>query len=194
MLDSEAICQRCHYQPGFGTYPSSSLLARDPGRVRAWELEARDAAVGSSFAEHVMAAYRFLVRFHAPGDSVYIFGFSRGGYVALLVAEMLDYIGLLGAENEALIQFAWQLFAGWKKRCTRRDTAQGRQEEQYSTMKMFRETYCRPVDRIRFLGLFDAVSSIPRSEVRRSKLQFPYTTRTTAKVGSACGQHRRAAR
>lgn len=182
MLDSEAICQRCHYQPGFGTYPSSSLLARDPGRVRAWELEARDAAVGSSFAEHVMAAYRFLVRFHSPGDSVYIFGFSRGGYVALLVTEMLDHIGLLGAGNEALIQFAWQLFAGWKKRCTRRDTARGKREEQYSTMKAFRETFCRPVARIRFLGLFDAVNSIPRIEVRRSKLQFPYTTRTTAKV------------
>ncbi|RMJ24198.1 hypothetical protein PHISP_04930 [Aspergillus sp. HF37] len=165
MLDSEAICQRCHYQPGFGTYPSSSLLARNPGRVRAWELKARDAAVGSSVAQHVMAAYRFL---------------SGGGYVALLVAEMLDHIGLLGAGNEALIQLAWQLFARWKMRCTSRDT--GKREEQYSTMKAFRETFCRPLAQIRFLGLFDAVNSIPCIEVRRNKLQFPYTTCTTAKV------------
>lgn len=182
MLDAEAVYQRWYYQPGFGTYPSSNLLAQNPGRVRAWKLEAEDAAVGTSYAQHVMAAYKFLVRFYSPGDCVYMFGFSRGAYVALLTAEMVDHIGLLGSGNEELIRFAWQIFAVWKRRCARRDTKWEKREEQYQTMKTFRETFCQPMARIRFLGLFDTVNSIPRSEGRRSKLEFPFTTRVTAKV------------
>ena len=47
----------------------------------------------------------------------------------------------------------------------------------------FRETFSRPVRRIRFLGLFDTVNSVPRFEnswMQRSK--FPYTARSSALV------------
>jgi uncharacterized protein (DUF2235 family) len=50
-------------------------------------------------------------------------------------------------------------------------------------MFAFRETFSRPVRRIRFLGLFDTVNSVPQFEnawLQRSK--FPYTARSTAKV------------
>lgn len=38
--------------------------------------------MGSSFDEHVVGGYRFLMRFYCPGDEIYIFGFSRGSYIA----------------------------------------------------------------------------------------------------------------
>jgi uncharacterized protein (DUF2235 family) len=50
-------------------------------------------------------------------------------------------------------------------------------------MVAFRETFSRPVRRIRFLGLFDTVNSVPQFEnawLQRSK--FPYTARSSAKV------------
>jgi len=53
----------------------------------------------------------------------------------------------------------------------------------YTFMKNFRETFSRPVHRIRFLGLFDTVNSVPRFEsawMQRTK--FPYTARSSAKV------------
>lgn len=53
----------------------------------------------------------------------------------------------------------------------------------YDFMRGFRETFSRPVRRIRFLGLFDTVNSVPRFEtawMERSK--FPYTARSSAKV------------
>ncbi len=53
----------------------------------------------------------------------------------------------------------------------------------FEFMRAFRETFSRPVKRIRFLGLFDTVNSVPRFEsawMRRS--QFPYTARSSAKV------------
>lgn len=53
----------------------------------------------------------------------------------------------------------------------------------FKFMKGFRETFSRPVRRLRFLGLFDTVNSIPRFETalfERSK--FPYSCQTSAKV------------
>ena len=53
-----------------------------------------------------------------------------------------------------------------------------------SYMKAFRETFARPVRRVRFLGLFDTVNAVPRFEqawLKRSR-GFPYTARSTARV------------
>lgn len=57
------------------------------------------------------------------------------------------------------------------------------EKELFDFMNNFRETFSRPVKRIRFLGLFDTVNSVPRFEsawMQRSK--FPYTARSSAKV------------
>lgn len=47
-------------------------------------------------------------------------------------------------------------------------------------MRAFRETFARPVRRVRFLGLFDTVNSVPKFEeawLKRSS-GFPYTARS----------------
>ncbi|PHH66009.1 hypothetical protein CDD81_534 [Ophiocordyceps australis] len=132
------------------------------------------------------------MRFYNAGDEIYMFGFSRGAYIARFLAEMLDHIGLLSHGNEEMVKFAWKAFAQWQSRQQsvrarggdQQDTkvaAQVRKMHEY--MKGFRETFSRPVGRIRFLGLFDTVNSVPRFEtawMQRSK--FPYTARTSAKV------------
>ncbi|KKY30780.1 putative short chain dehydrogenase reductase family [Diaporthe ampelina] len=147
---------------------------------------AKDSAVGSSFDQHVVGGYRFLMRFYSPGDEIYIFGFSRGAYIARFLAEMLDYVGLLSHGNEEMVAFAWKAFSQWQ---CRRTAGEGdveglkKKAEMYQFMKGFRETFSRPVRRIRFLGLFDTVNSVPRFEtawMERSK--FPYTARSSAKV------------
>ena len=38
------------------------------------------------------------------GIDIYIFGFSRGSYIARFLAEMLDYVGLLEAGNEEMVR------------------------------------------------------------------------------------------
>lgn len=142
--------------------------------------------MGSSFDEHVVGGYRFLMRFYAPGDEIYIFGFSRGAYIARFLAEMLDYVGLLSHGNEEMVAFAWKAFSQWQcRRSAGADDVEGQKKkaEMYEFMKGFRETFSRPVRRIRFLGVFDTVNSVPRFEtawMERSK--FPYTARSSAKV------------
>jgi len=140
--------------------------------------------IGSSFDQHVVGGYRFLMRFYTMGDEIYIFGFSRGAYIARFLAEMLDYVGLLSHGNEEMVSFAWKAFSQWQ--CRRTDNSPEGVEKRhamYKFLKGFRETFSRPVRRIRFLGLFDTVNSVPRFEtawMERSK--FPYTARSSAKV------------
>lgn len=131
-----------------------------------------------------MGGYKFLMRYYSCEDDLYFFGFSRGAYTARFLAEMLDHVGLLSAGNEELIRFAWKTYAKWASRKHADSEASKKEEiDLYEFMRGFRETFSRPVRRIRFLGLFDTVNSVPRFEsawMQRSK--FPYTARSSAKV------------
>ncbi|ORY56352.1 uncharacterized protein BCR38DRAFT_355945 [Pseudomassariella vexata] len=189
-LDRTAGKTDHYYQPGIGTYVISQSLSHTSigARLRSWYLKAKDSAIGSSFDQHVVGGYRFLMRFYSPGDEIYFFGFSRGAYVARFLAEMLDYVGLLSHGNEEMVVFAWKAFSHWQSRRTD-PSEEGEREkrEMYRYMKGFRETFSRPVKRVRFLGLFDTVNSVPRFEtawMQRSK--FPYTARSSAKVIRHC--------
>ncbi|KAE8159636.1 hypothetical protein BDV40DRAFT_314504 [Aspergillus tamarii] len=185
MLDRSEGNSFHYYQPGIGTYVTSKSLSSSGRfhRIRSAYLKAKDSAVGSSFADHVMGGYKFLMRYYTPGDEISFIGFSRGAYIARFLAEMLDSIGLLEAGNEELVRFAWKTFAKWQmRRDTHKDT--DKTDKLFNYMKAFRETFCRPIDpRIKFMGLFDTVNSVPAFEsawMQRSK--FPYTARSSAKV------------
>ena len=39
-----------------------------PARLNSWFQKARDSAIGSSFDEHVMGGYKFLMRYYSAGD------------------------------------------------------------------------------------------------------------------------------
>lgn len=90
------------------------------------------------------------MRYYTPEDDIYFFGFSRGAYTARFLAELLDHVGLLSAGNEELIRFAWKTFSKWQARRagnTKEDKVKER--EMYDFMRNFRETFSRPVKRIR---------------------------------------------
>jgi len=134
-----------HYdQPGIGTYVTSNSLERTGvcARFKSWYDKAKDSAIGTTFAGHVMGGYRFLMRYYSPGDDIYFFGFSRGAYTARFLAEMLDHVGLLSAGNEELSRFAWKTFSKWQ---ARRGGDKGKEAEMYTFMTDFRETFSRPV-------------------------------------------------
>lgn len=91
-----------------------------------------------------------MMRYYTPEDDIYFFGFSRGAYTARFLAEMLDHVGLLSAGNEELTRFAWKTFSKWQARRggdSRED--KDKEKEMYEFMRNFRETFSRPVKRIR---------------------------------------------
>lgn len=183
MLDAADPAYHVYYQPGIGTYVQSNTYSHTSvfTKTYSWVQKTRDSMIGSSFDQHLMAGYKFLMKYYSAGDDIYIFGFSRGSYTARFLAQMLDAVGLLPAGNEEMARFAFKAFARWQRRLDGTEEERKQKKEMYEYMSAFRETFSRPVRRIRFLGLFDTVNSVPRFEARFMKRsKFPYTARSSA--------------
>ncbi|KAL9036253.1 MAG: hypothetical protein Q9214_006216 [Letrouitia sp. 1 TL-2023] len=113
-----------------------------------------------------MGGYKFLMRCYQD-DDIFLFGFSRGAYIARFLAEMLDHVGLLSNGNEEMAYFAWKAFAQWQERQDSTEEEKQKKEQLFEYLKAFRETFSRPVRRIRFMGLFD-------TEVKRAEKPHPH--------------------
>ena len=77
------------------------------------------------------------------------------------LAEMLDHVGLLSLGNEEMIRFAWKAFSQWQQREENSVEEKKKKRQMLDFLMAFRETFSRPVRRIRFLGLFDTGNSDP---------------------------------
>ncbi len=92
------IAQISHYHLGVGT---GNVLDRIVG-----------GGLGIGLSNSVKSCYGFLVDNYAPGDEIFLFGFSRGAYVARSVAGMLGHVGILKrSEMERFID-AWDWYTG----------------------------------------------------------------------------------
>ncbi|KAL6253303.1 hypothetical protein RBB50_001026 [Rhinocladiella similis] len=125
-----------------------------------------DEGFAFSFAAHVMAGYKFLMRYYANGDDIYIFGFSRGAYTARVLSEMIHDIGLLSRGNEEHVSLAWYK---WSDYCRA-----GYKEEDLDYIKDYKKTFCRKDVKVHFLGLFDCVNSVANLEVPLFRRVSPY--------------------
>lgn len=57
-----------------------------------------------NFDAFVCDAYAFLIEYYRTGDKVYIFGFSRGAWIARILAGMVHKVGLLPPGNHNQIR------------------------------------------------------------------------------------------
>lgn len=132
-----------------------------------------DQAVGTSFEAHITAGYKFIMRYHAPGDDIYIFGFSRGAYTARFLAEMLHGIGLLSRGNEEMIPFAYETFGNYQN--SRGNMPQiDKDRKLMKHMADFKATFCRLDVDVHFLGLFDCVNSVGQFEIPFYRTSYEY--------------------
>jgi uncharacterized protein (DUF2235 family) len=76
-VDRPDISQITSYDAGVGT-EMGDLIGR---------------ATGSGISRNIQDGYDFIVRFYAPGDRIFLFGFSRGAYT---VRSLAGLIGLCG--------------------------------------------------------------------------------------------------
>ncbi|KAF2265212.1 hypothetical protein CC78DRAFT_559982 [Lojkania enalia] len=168
LLSRKASDQFHYYQPGIGTYVEHQSSNSSGGnlwtRLKSAIATTVDQGVGTSFVHHVLAGYRFIMRYYTEGDRIYIFGFSRGAYTARFLSEMLFEIGLLSRGNEEMISFAWDTFSDYQR--TKGNVPQTKEDEKRRVyMKKFKETFCRPQVVVYFLGLFDCVNSVGTFEI-----------------------------
>lgn len=106
------------------------------------------------------------MKYYANGDDIYIFGFSRGAYTALVLAEMINDIGLLSRGNEEHVSFAWYQWRDYYHA--------GYQPEDWNSIQAYKKVFCRKDVKVHFLGLFDCVNSVANLEVPLFTRFSPY--------------------
>lgn len=160
--------QICYYQSGIGTSMSTES-GSVPGGVVDEFLNIIDSLIAFSLDQHVIEAYRYLIRFYVPGDMIFIYGFSRGAFTARVLASMVERIGLLNQGLEELAPSAWSIYCAW-------EFAMQPSQPDYTTtlIEEFRSTFSRNRDPvIKLLGLFDCVNSVGFVRDR----MFPFTSK-----------------
>lgn len=73
-----------------------------------------DRGICTSFDSHVMAAYRFMMRYYDHGDKICLFGFSRGAVTARFLARMIASIGVLSKGIEEMVPFAYKSYQDYE--------------------------------------------------------------------------------
>jgi len=96
--DIAGIEQLSYYRTGVGT--AGGMFRRFLG-----------GAIGLRLEDDIMSAYKFLAETYAPGDEVFLFGFSRGAYTVRSLAGMVSNVGLADLRPEHLSPYEdpWQV-------------------------------------------------------------------------------------
>lgn len=164
-LVHDSPAQVTYYHPGIGTmepFGALSPITRKFTRLLGM-------AVGYGLENDLRDAYVFLMQFYEPGDSIYLFGFSRGAYTARAVASLLRMYGMIRKGNEALVPYAIRMLMGIQAAQDVRDKVQ----DYFSLASEFNRTMSCTKPRIRFVGVWDTVSSVGWVE---NPLHLPYET------------------
>ena len=140
-----------------------------------------DSALATSFDSHVIAGYKFIMRYYKPGDRIYIFGFSRGAFTARFLSRMISHVGLLSMGNEEMVPFAYSVYEEYEKNPDVENSKYMNSFQKYfcrTDLKATRETNVgvSPDEsgiKVHFLGLFDCVSSVGNLDVPFSKKTPP---------------------
>lgn len=101
--DRDGNVQQVIYSPGVGSGRGNNWLGRTADRILG-------GALGWGLTDIIQEAYRNLVFAYEPGDQIYIFGFSRGGFAARSLAGLIRSSGIpprahLGRIPEAMQRY-----------------------------------------------------------------------------------------
>lgn len=144
VLDCSDQRQLAYYHPGLGTMGSRSALTH----IAQWWTKLIGLAFGYGLSEVLEDCYSFLMEHYEDGDTLFIFGFSRGAYCARALAALLHMYGLVRKGNEPLIRYVLKLF---KKK--------NRESLDFELANKFKSTFSRGC-KIHFVGIWDTVSSV----------------------------------
>ncbi|KAF2500893.1 hypothetical protein BU16DRAFT_523615 [Lophium mytilinum] len=116
-FDRKDPMQYHYYQTGIGTYnvDGGPVNKTFIGNIQSNISKTLDGGFATTFDAHVIAGYRFIMRYYKEGDRIYIFGFSRGAFTARFLARMIFRVGLLSEGNEEMVPFAYDLYQQYEK-------------------------------------------------------------------------------
>jgi uncharacterized protein (DUF2235 family) len=87
-IAADGLPQQVFYDWGIGSYHNALI-----GGV-----------TGQGLHKNILDGYRYLVQNYAPGDEIYLFGFSRGAYTVRALCGLINNCGILKRVDAARIQ------------------------------------------------------------------------------------------
>jgi uncharacterized protein (DUF2235 family) len=134
--------QVCYYSQGVGTLFGQRFM----GGTFGYGLDAE-----------VINAYEWLIENYAPGDQIYIFGFSRGAYTARSLSGLISECGLLAAGSPLSVE---QLYARYRKREIHSIRQLAHElDSSLTTEERWLKKYSRAIA-IWFIGVWDTVGAL----------------------------------
>ncbi|MCL1477225.1 DUF2235 domain-containing protein [Marinobacter sp. M3C] len=131
---ADGISQQVFYDWGIGSYHNALI-----GGV-----------TGQGLHKNILDGYRYLVQNYAPGDEVYLFGFSRGAYTVRALCGLINNCGIVARVDAARIQ---QAFEHYKK--------PGKDYAPDGIQSLaFRAAHSHPSRQVRFVGVWDTVGAL----------------------------------
>lgn len=107
-------------------------------------------AFGEGLSKNIRELYFFLVENYAPGDELFLFGFSRGAYTVRSLAGLIRNCGILKPPYSAKYGEAYELY-------------RTRNREMHPSAPQsveFRKNYSWPDFNIKFIGVWDTVGAL----------------------------------
>ncbi|KAF8600978.1 hypothetical protein BDV93DRAFT_558859 [Ceratobasidium sp. AG-I] len=154
--------QMVYYQTGVGTYAPPGMITSVGLKLA----EKADEAAAWFLYQHVIDGYKYLMETYQIGDSISVFGFSRGAFTARALAGMLHCVGLLPKHNVEHVPFAYQVYAKAKdynyESCGASKVNNSKRNRCYAwevDPDDFKKTFCTSV-KVDFVGVWDTVASV----------------------------------
>jgi uncharacterized protein (DUF2235 family) len=198
--------QLVYYDPGVGTMGASAAITP-------WGKALTKVAgiiAGYGIQDNIEEAYTWLARQYRSGDRIFVFGFSRGAYTARALTGMLRTVGLLHADADNLIPYAFKLYAksGKMPDPGQPPDANAKQDEKkfWTLRNDFRQRFGNPDfpnpfnpyrKQVHFLGVWDTVKFVGwlNIKARIEVARWPFTANVanvaTARHALAIDERRR---
>lgn len=133
-VDPHGVPQQVFYDWGIGSYYDRII----------------GGATGKGINKNIMDDYRYIVQNYAPGDEIFLFGFSRGAYTVRSLCGLINNCGILTRPDARLIQAA---FDHYKK------PGPAYHPDGDASLK-FRAEHAHPSRAITFVGAWDTVGAL----------------------------------
>jgi len=121
-----------------------------------------EGATGLGVAENIREAYVWLCRVYAPGDRIFLFGFSRGAFQVRSLSGLIHVVGLLKSSAHNYSQTAFDKYRNFRPTQSEKQHVRGNIAEERvflsdSERALFHD---REKLRIHFLGVWDTVAGL----------------------------------
>lgn len=131
---AQGVAQHVFYDWGLGSYHNSISAG----------------LTGKGIHKNILDGYRYIVQNYAPGNKIYLFGFSRGAYTVRALCGLINNCGIVKRPDAKLIENAWKIYKSNKEKYA----PQGEDAIQ------FRQEHCHQSRKVHFVGVWDTVGAL----------------------------------